>query len=65
MAIDRVEIKDFLVFKGDFVCDFCPGVNVLIGANATGKTTLMKAMYSFGSEHNWCSYFYNNINDGY
>jgi predicted ATP-dependent endonuclease of OLD family len=63
MAIDRVEIKDFLVFKGEFAADFCPGVNVLIGANATGKTTLMKAMYSFGSEHNWCSYFYNNINE--
>ncbi|MDR1580783.1 MAG: AAA family ATPase [Synergistaceae bacterium] len=45
MAIDRVEIKDFLVFKGEFVCDFCPGVNVLIGANATGKTTLLKEMY--------------------
>jgi AAA15 family ATPase/GTPase len=45
MAIDRVEIKDFLVFKGEFAVDFCPGVNVLIGANATGKTTLLKAMY--------------------
>jgi energy-coupling factor transporter ATP-binding protein EcfA2 len=61
MAIDRVEIKDFLVFKGEFAVDFCPGVNVLIGANATGKTTLMKAIYSFGSKHNWCSYFYNNV----
>jgi AAA15 family ATPase/GTPase len=40
-----VEIKDFLVFKGEFVCDFCPGVNVLIGANATGKTTLLKCLY--------------------
>jgi AAA15 family ATPase/GTPase len=46
MAINRVEIKDFLVFKGEFAMDFCPGVNVLIGANATGKTTLMKAMYA-------------------
>jgi AAA15 family ATPase/GTPase len=45
MAIDSVEIKDFLVFKGKFVADFCSGVNVLIGANATGKTTLMKALY--------------------
>jgi predicted ATPase len=45
MAIDRVEIKDFLVFKGKFACDFCRGVNVLIGANATGKTTLLREMY--------------------
>jgi predicted ATPase len=46
MAISRVEIKDFLVFKGDFAVDFCPGVNVLIGGNATGKTTLLKVMYA-------------------
>jgi predicted ATPase len=45
MAINRVEIKDFLVFKGNFAVDFCPGVNVIIGGNATGKTTLFKAMY--------------------
>ncbi|MDR1379589.1 MAG: AAA family ATPase [Synergistaceae bacterium] len=45
MAIDRVEIKDFFVFKGEFTANFCPGVNVLIGANATGKTTLLKVMY--------------------
>ncbi|MDR1607911.1 MAG: AAA family ATPase [Deltaproteobacteria bacterium] len=45
-AITRVEIKDFLAFKGEFALDFCPGVNVLIGGNGTGKTTLMKAMYS-------------------
>jgi AAA15 family ATPase/GTPase len=45
MAIGRVEIKDFLVFKGEFAVEFCPGVNVLIGANATGKTTLLKMLY--------------------
>jgi AAA15 family ATPase/GTPase len=47
MAIERVEVKDFLVFKGDFAADFCPGVNVLIGGNGTGKTTLIKALYAF------------------
>jgi len=45
MAIDRVEIKDFLVFRDEFKMDFCPGVNVLIGGNGTGKTTLLKAAY--------------------
>jgi AAA15 family ATPase/GTPase len=45
MAIERVEIKDFLVFKGEFAMDFCPGVNVFIGENGTGKTTLLKGMY--------------------
>jgi AAA15 family ATPase/GTPase len=45
MAINRVEIKDFLVFKGEFTADFCPGINVLIGGNATGKTTLIRKIY--------------------
>jgi energy-coupling factor transporter ATP-binding protein EcfA2 len=45
MAIERVEIQDFLVFEGEFSAAFCPGVNVLIGGNGTGKTTLMKVMY--------------------
>jgi ABC-type cobalamin/Fe3+-siderophores transport system ATPase subunit len=45
MAINRVEIKDYLVFKGVFTADFCPGVNVLIGGNGTGKTTLIKCLY--------------------
>ena len=45
MAINQVEIKDFLVFKGEFSADFCSGINVLIGGNGTGKTTLIKAMY--------------------
>ena len=45
MAIKRIEVKDFLVFKGEFTVDFCPGVNVIIGGNATGKTTLLKALY--------------------
>jgi AAA15 family ATPase/GTPase len=44
MAIKRVEIKDFLVFKGEFAADFCPGVNVIIGGNGTGKTTLLKTL---------------------
>jgi len=45
MAINRIEIKDFLVFKGNFSADFGPGVNVFIGDNGTGKTTLLKCLY--------------------
>jgi energy-coupling factor transporter ATP-binding protein EcfA2 len=44
MSINHVEIKDFLVFKGAFSADFCSGVNLLIGGNGTGKTTLMKVL---------------------
>lgn len=54
-VISRIEIKDFLVFKGEFTVDFCPGVNVIIGGNGSGKTTLMKALYAscqFASESN-------------
>ena len=47
MAINRIEIKDFLVFKNEFATDFCSGVNVLIGGNGTGKTTLLKTLYAF------------------
>lgn len=45
MAIQRVEITDFLVFRGEFLLEFCPGINVLIGENGTGKSTLMKILY--------------------
>jgi predicted ATPase len=55
MAIHRVEIKDFLVFKGEFALDFCPGVNVIIGSNATGKTTLLKMMYASANKANGIS----------
>jgi predicted ATP-dependent endonuclease of OLD family len=51
MAIERVEIKDFLVFKGDFTADFCPGVNVFIGGNGCGKTTILKVMYAAYTDH--------------
>ena len=44
MPINRIEIRDFMVFKGRFTADFCPGVNVLIGGNGTGKTTLLKLL---------------------
>jgi AAA15 family ATPase/GTPase len=62
-AITRVEIKDFLVFKGEFTADFCPGVNVLIGGNGTGKTTLMKVMYALLNESDAISLFFANFTD--
>lgn len=44
MAIASVTLKNFTVFE-DARFDLCPGVNVVIGTNATGKTHAMKAMY--------------------
>jgi len=45
MAIRSVDISDFLVFKGKFSTKYCSGINILIGGNGTGKTTLLKVMY--------------------
>ena len=41
MTITRVELDNFLVFK-NLSIDLCPGINVIIGGNGTGKTTLLK-----------------------
>lgn len=46
MSIKRVEVVDLLVFKGVFSLDLYPGINIIIGGNGTGKTTLIKAMYN-------------------
>jgi len=45
MTITRLELTDFTVFKrANFA--FCPGINVLIGENGTGKSHVLKAMYA-------------------
>jgi len=42
--ISRLSLKNFTVFeKACF--DFCPGINVLIGANGTGKSHILKFLY--------------------
>ena len=46
MTISRLELTNFTVFeKASF--EFCPGINVLIGENGTGKSHVLKAMYAF------------------
>ena len=47
----HMEIKNFLVFQNEFIADYCPGINVFIGENGTGKTTLLKAMYGICDNH--------------
>ncbi|MCY1055996.1 AAA family ATPase [Nannocystis sp. SCPEA4] len=45
MSIARLELRDFTVFKqAEF--EFCPGINVLMGENGTGKSHVLKAMYA-------------------
>jgi predicted ATP-dependent endonuclease of OLD family len=41
MKLKKVELEKFCAFKkANF--EFSPGINVLIGANGTGKSHLMK-----------------------
>lgn len=45
MAIDSIFIRNITVFK-DFTMKCCDGVNIIIGENGTGKTTLLKMIYA-------------------
>jgi predicted ATPase len=45
MAVSFIELRDFTAFRKAKL-ELSPGVNVLVGKNATGKTHLMKALYS-------------------
>jgi hypothetical protein len=45
MPVERVEIARFTVFE-ELSLSFSPGVNVFLGANSTGKSHLMKLVYS-------------------
>ena len=45
MAIRKVQLSNFTVFEEE-TFDFCEGINVFIGENGTGKTHIMKLIYS-------------------
>ena len=44
MKIENLKLKNFTVFE-DVSFDFCGGINVLVGANGTGKSHVLKALY--------------------
>jgi energy-coupling factor transporter ATP-binding protein EcfA2 len=46
MTVDRLTLRDFTAF-GEANFEFSPGLNVLIGANGTGKSHALKVLYSF------------------
>lgn len=48
--LERIEIQDFTVFHG-LDLRFRPGINVLLGLNATGKTHLLKLLYAVTAAH--------------
>ena len=45
MAIENCTIRNFTVFDRADI-EFCPGVNVMIGTNGTGKSHLLKLLYA-------------------
>lgn len=45
MTISNCKIENFTVFEKEKI-EFCAGVNVIIGANGTGKSHLLKVLYA-------------------
>ena len=45
MTITRVKLENFTCFES-LDLEPTPGINVLVGANGTGKTHLMKVCYA-------------------
>ena len=45
MPIKKVQLSNFTVFEEESI-DFCEGINIFIGENGTGKTHVMKLIYS-------------------
>ncbi len=46
MAIQSIHIYNVMVFQRQFYLNFCKGINVLIGENGVGKTTILKMIYA-------------------
>lgn len=46
MKIKSISVENFTVFREKRKIGFCDGINVLIGANGTGKSHLLKLVYS-------------------
>ncbi len=45
MAIRKVKIQNFKCFYGEFVIDLNSGLNILVGNNETGKSTILEAIH--------------------
>lgn len=45
MIIKKVKMENYTVFEAQQI-EFCPGINIFIGENGTGKTHVLKALYS-------------------
>ncbi|WP_321995977.1 AAA family ATPase [Draconibacterium orientale] len=45
MKIKKVNIENFKCFRGKFTLDFNEGVNILVGNNEAGKSTILEAIH--------------------
>ena len=45
MAIHKVKINNFKCFKGLFELELNKGLNILVGNNETGKSTILEAIH--------------------
>ncbi|NTG32403.1 AAA family ATPase [Agrobacterium rhizogenes] len=45
MFIEKVKVKNFKCFEGWFEADFNEGVNIIVGNNEAGKSTLLEAIH--------------------
>ncbi|NOS89327.1 MAG: AAA family ATPase, partial [Methylococcaceae bacterium] len=65
MKIKSIEIENFTVFKNKHTLHFSNGLNVIVGENGTGKTHLIKLLYSLLISLNYvvnedAGYYYEN-----
>jgi putative ATP-dependent endonuclease of OLD family len=44
MYISKIVIRNFKCFRSDFVLEFNKGMNVLVGDNDSGKSTILEAI---------------------
>lgn len=45
MAISRVKIDNFKCFKSSFDIKLKPGLNIIVGSNSSGKSTILQAIH--------------------
>lgn len=45
MAIQKVKIENYKTFKGLFILDLNPGMNIIVGDNEEGKSTILEAIH--------------------
>lgn len=45
MKIEKINIENYKCFKGKFSIDFSDGVNILVGNNEAGKSTILEAIH--------------------